>query len=166
MYEPVPLPGLTLRSGRMSFGPSISNTETRVDSAHPVAGVPVALVGGAAASEQPSVSDAEMVKAFKKPAEMRSWQPSSLRIHDAAGASKTAESGGVERIGSVPRSAADTAGGSTRAPGCNVGKLQSGNLPAAGNKKPSGTGVSQASTHSKNSFAPLRPPKRSKTQPA
>ncbi|GLI67295.1 hypothetical protein VaNZ11_011481, partial [Volvox africanus] len=65
MYEPVPLPGLTSRSGRMSFGPSEGKSQTLADRAP---------ANTAATGSQPSISDSDMARTFRKPPEMRTWE--------------------------------------------------------------------------------------------
>ncbi|KAG2496355.1 hypothetical protein HYH03_005585 [Edaphochlamys debaryana] len=150
-YEPVPVPGLAFRSGRMSFGPN--------------AGKPAAAAAttAAAASQQQdtSVSDAEMAKAattFRKPAEMAAWQPTSLRIYDTAAASggggggAGTGGGGGDGDAKSGKSKPQKQGG-----GGGGGGKQGGGQ--AGSKGGKGAPAAPAA----NAFAPLRPPKRQKT---
>ncbi len=142
-------------SGRMSFGPRKPEQEQQQQ--------PQQLEQGSArawtaASTGPqgagtSVSDVEMAKTFRKPAELAAWEPNSLRIYDSvdagSGAGKGAGGGGVAKgSGQAGKAGGGGGGGGS--------KKGSGEGAAKGPKK---AGKSEPAA---NSFAPLRPAKRPK----
>ncbi|PNH07296.1 hypothetical protein TSOC_006263 [Tetrabaena socialis] len=151
LYEPIPLPGLVGRSGRLSFGPGVAKQPPQ-QGASAAGAAPASAPGSTAApsSSQPgtSVSDVDMAQTFRKPGELRAWQPSNLRLYDEPGGAGDGGSGGQ-----APAPA--TAAKQQRAGGGGSG---GGGAGGSGKK---GKSSSQASPAA-NAFAPLRPPKRPK----
>ncbi|KAG2437118.1 hypothetical protein HYH02_011374 [Chlamydomonas schloesseri] len=153
-YEPVPLPGLVRAGGRMSFGPGgMKKTGAAAAAASATEPSAAAAVQAAAAQQGASISDVDMAKTFRKPAELKPWQPSTLRIIDdatvAAGSSAGSGSGG------------GLGGGSAKSQGQGGKKSAGGGggaSPAAAGKSGKGAAAPNA-----NAFAPLRPPKKQKT---
>ncbi|GIL82904.1 hypothetical protein Vretimale_8407 [Volvox reticuliferus] len=158
IYEPVPLPGPTSRSGRMSFGPSMGKLKMPTD------GEPATTV---TTGSQPSISDLDMAKTFRRPPEMQTWEPSNLRIHDAAEPSirDLAISGGgggsASCRGAANAAAAVNPGMQKSAGPGSLGK-KSVAAKATGAPKAAWSGAGQTASTSVNAFAPLRPPKRNK----
>ncbi|GLC67251.1 hypothetical protein PLESTF_000533600 [Pleodorina starrii] len=158
-YEPVPLPGFASRSGRMSFGPNVGSAQPSGEGSKAGTGPAAAAASGS----QPSVSDADMAKTFRKPSEMRAWQPSNLRIFDAPEAPGGAVAGGGGTAAAAAGGGGDGDGGAAAAAG--KPSRQSGDAGAGGKRpgsKGPGLAAAQASAQPSNSFAPLRPPKRAK----